>query len=149
MLPHSSTVFVLLEHTTDGVDAIGVYPTRGSAEDGRSRLVKKTAAGMAGVRVEQGTTQIVNIATKRALLWYTIHPATGHRLTVHRAVKSPGRGRTTGRFATRDELIDRIEFLYWGPGDMSQTAIGKSCGVSQGVVNSILQGEIAERRRNR
>lgn len=146
----NSTVFVLLEHTTDGVDTVGVYPTKGSAVEAREKTANKLAAGLGTVAgTRRASTEVVEIATARVLYWYTIHPTPGHRLTVHRAVRRPGRGRTTGRFDTREELVNRIEWLYWGPGDMSQSAIGRSCGVSQGVVNSILQNEIKERRQSR
>ena len=143
------TLFVLLEHTTDGVVAIGVYPTKGSADEAREKTGKKVAAGLGAGAGTRRNSEVVDSETYAPLCWYTIHPAPGHRVTIHRAVKRPGRGKTTGRFDTREELIERVERLYWGGGDMSQTAIGKSCGVSQGVVNSLLQNEIKERRRNK
>lgn len=145
-------LFVLLEHTRDGVDTIGVYPTKGIATEARENAVKaRVAAGGPNVRARRAM-EVID-TTRRisdTLFWYTIHPTVGYGVTVHRLVKLPGREKTTGRFATREELIERVEHLYWRIGaDMSQEAIGKSCGVSQSVVCSLLNNEIKERRRNK
>lgn len=48
--------------------------------------------------------------------------------------------KTTGRFDTREELVDRV-VRYDMAGEMSMDAIGKSCGVSQGTVKKILDGD--------
>ena len=51
--------------------------------------------------------------------------------------------KTTGRFETREELVERVVLLDM-QGAMSMESIGKSCGVSQGTVNSILKSEEAK-----
>ena len=119
-----------------------MYPTLGYAKDERSKLSKKVARGL-GVHVEQGGTHVVD-RDGRVLFWYTVHRATAHRMVVQKGYRAPGRGRTTGRFNTREELIDRVEMYYNNTG-MSQADIGKSCGVSQSVVNTLLNNEIADR----
>lgn len=47
-----------------------------------------------------------------------------------------GRPKTTGRFRTRAELVDRVRFQWhYTPAKLSQ--IAHNCGVSPGVVDSI------------
>lgn len=48
--------------------------------------------------------------------------------------------KTTGRFETREQLVERICSLT-AHGDMSMEAIGKSVGVSQGTVAKILKSD--------
>lgn len=55
--------------------------------------------------------------------------------------KKPSKSRkTTGRFDTREQLIERIAFLY-NQGEMSNHDIGKNCEVSATTVSKIIDSE--------
>jgi hypothetical protein len=54
--------------------------------------------------------------------------------------KPKGRQLVTGNFNTRKELVERVLFLYHDTAcNMSQ--IGRSCGVTQATVNSIVENK--------
>lgn len=136
-------LFVLLEHTRDGVDTVGIFPTRGGAEAARERIVKQKSRG--ATFYQRRKAEVVRHDGDTVAYWYTIHQSLAYGVGVHRKAKPPKRGKTTGRFATREELIERVENLYWR-NNMSQEAIGKSCGVSQSTVGHLLADEIKKRR---
>jgi transposase len=52
-------------------------------------------------------------------------------------MKKMGRPKTTGRFATRQELLDRIWMLYEN-GGMSLNGIARSCKVSNTTVSHVI-----------
>lgn len=50
-----------------------------------------------------------------------------------------GRPKTTGRFRTRAELVDRVRSLYFSPDfDLSVSGVARHCRVSEGVAHSII-----------
>lgn len=48
-----------------------------------------------------------------------------------------GRGRTTGRFLTRAELVERVHGLYYRT-NMSMSSVARHCAISQGTANAII-----------
>lgn len=51
--------------------------------------------------------------------------------------KKQGRKPITGKYNTRNELIQNIHFYYYQT-DQCQAQVARTCGVSEGVVASIL-----------
>lgn len=51
-----------------------------------------------------------------------------------------GRPKTTGRFNTRRELVDRVRHLYFQT-DMSVSSVARNCGVSQTTANNIIESK--------
>ena len=49
-----------------------------------------------------------------------------------------GRPKTTGRFETRAELVERVRSLYFDT-DLSMAAVARNCKVSAGVANDIYE----------
>lgn len=49
-----------------------------------------------------------------------------------------GRPKTTGRFRTRAELVDRVRNLYHNT-SLSMAAVGRNCKVSFSTANSIIE----------
>lgn len=135
-------VFVVLEHTSDGVDSVGVYPTAGAAEEARATRVRRVARERCG-QVTGGATQVMYKG--RCLFWYTVHRAPGFGLSV---TQDRGGKTATGNYATRAELIDRVKTLFYY-GTLTRSQIADSVGVSTAVTSKIIRDLEAERQHGR
>ena len=50
------------------------------------------------------------------------------------------RGYATGRFSTREELVEQVHFLYHST-SCTQAQVARNCQISEGLVNNILKKE--------
>jgi hypothetical protein len=51
-----------------------------------------------------------------------------------------GRPRTTGRFETRAELVERVRYLYFET-DLSLSSVARNCRVSDQTANNIIESK--------